>query len=174
MYEDYSLTFHEVCWVVRTSWSVFTKSLLGSILCFTNCVSPNEGLKAKHPVRPTVSPSKVDVRFPSSTMMTTTTLPTTSENEVCGVNVGCFSSSEGNSVKYSETSDGLAVAFDITCALETDGWCSVGFSNTGSMVRHVLKEFFPVIIFSTWVMKYKFTSLNLKIRVWVLMNGAFR
>jgi hypothetical protein len=95
------------------------------------------GLKAKHAQTPAISRSKVDVRFPSSTMTTTATAPTTADNKTCGVDVGCFNSNQGNVVKYSETSDGLAVAFEIVCELATDGWCSVGFSTSGRMVSHL-------------------------------------
>jgi hypothetical protein len=94
------------------------------------------GLKAKHTRTPAISPSKVDVRFNPSMVMTTAS-PIPSER-ICELDVGCFNSSEGNLVKYSETIDGLAIAFEIICELETDGWCSLGFSNTRSMVGPML------------------------------------
>ena len=85
-----------------------------------------------------MSTSKVDVRFSSATIMTTAAAPS---DKTYGIDVGCFNSSEGNLVRYSETSDGNAIAFDIICELQTDGWCSLGFSNTGAMVCHLLMQF---------------------------------
>ena len=96
-------------------------------------------LKLEHETKPVRSATMIDVRFSNLTTTTTTKSASTTTAvppSECGVNRGCFADKHGNILTYSTTSDGLDVQFEITCKQQdTAGWCSVGFSNTNSMVR---------------------------------------
>ena len=77
-----------------------------------------------------------------SLLHTSTITRSSVANAECNAITGCFEDTLGSRVVYrAADDDGLAVAFEITCMLETNGWCSVGFSNTGVMVCYCCESF---------------------------------